>query len=65
MPIQNKAQQLQIYDVFSLPVSNSNLSAEYKVNYKYIKVTYDDTNAVSITDQQYRACKHAMNSCAG
>ena len=35
------------------------MSAEYKVDYKYIGVTYDETKAVSITDLQYRACQHA------
>ena len=58
VPIQNRAQQLQIYEVFSLPVPHSNLSTEYKVNYKYIGVTYDETEAVAITDLQYRACQH-------
>ena len=57
--IQNRAQQLQIYEVFSLPVPHSNLSAEYKANYKYIGVTYDETKAVAITDLQYRACQDA------
>ena len=37
--IQNRAQQLQIYGVFSLPVPYSNLSAEYTVNYKYMSHT--------------------------
>ena len=32
LPIQNKAQQLQIHAVFSLPVGNSNLSVQYKIN---------------------------------
>ena len=59
MPIQNRAQQLQIYEVFSLPVPHSNLSAEYKVNYKYIGVTYYEIKAVAITDLHYRACQHA------
>ena len=59
MPIQNRAQQLQIYEVFSVPVPHSNLSAAYKVNYKYIGVTYDETKAVAITDLQYRACQYA------
>ena len=45
--------------VFSLQVPHSNLSAEYKVNYKYIGVTYDETRAVAITNLQYRACQHA------
>ena len=57
VPIQNRAQQLQIYEVFSLPVPHSNLSAQYKINYKYIRMTYDVTKAVAIMDQQYKACQ--------
>ena len=60
MPIQNRAQQLQIYEIFSLPVPYSNLSAQYKVNHKYIGMTYDETKAVAITYLQYRACQHAF-----
>ena len=59
VPIQNRAQQFQLYSIFSLPVTHSNLSAEYKVNYKYIGVTLDETRTVVITDLQYRACQHA------
>ena len=56
VPIQHRAQQLQIYEIFSLPVPHSNLSAEHKVNYKYIGVTYEETKAVPITNVQCRAC---------
>ena len=59
MTIQNKGQQLQIYEVFSLQVPHSSLSAEYKSNYKYIGVTYNETKVVAITDLPYRACQHA------
>ena len=59
MPIQNRAQQLQIYEVFNLPLLHSNLSAQYKFNHRYIGVTYDETKVVAITDQQYIACQHA------
>ena len=59
VPIQNRAQQLKIYEVVSLPVPHSNLSAEYKVNYKYIALMYDETKAVAISDLQYRACQYA------
>ena len=48
--IQNRAQQLQIYEVFSLPVLHSNLSVQYKINHKYMGVTYDETKAVAIID---------------
>ena len=60
--IQNRAQQLQIYKVFSLPVPHSNLSAEN--NYKYKGVTYDETKAVVITKLQYRACQDVKDSSA-
>ena len=53
MPIQNRARQLQKYEVFNLPVSHSNLSARYKINHRYIGVIYDETKAVAIIDQQY------------
>ena len=56
--IKNRGQQLQIYEVFCLPVPHSNLSAEYKVNYKYIGVTCDEAKAVAITNLQYIACQH-------
>ena len=57
--IQNRAQQLQIYGVFNLPVLHSNLSIQCKMNQRYIGVTYDETKAVAITDQQYIAYQHA------
>ena len=59
VPIQNRAQQLQIYKVSSLPVSHSNLSAWYEINHRYIGVTYDETKAAAIMDQQHITCQHA------
>ena len=58
VPIQKRVQQLQIYEVFSLPVSHSNLSVRYKLNHRYIGLTYDETKAVTITDQQYIGYQH-------
>ena len=59
VPIQNRGQQLQIYEVFNLPVLHGYLSAQYIINHKYIGVTYDETKAVAIMDQQYTAWQHA------
>ena len=39
VPIQNRALQLQIYIIFSLPV-----------NHKYIGITYDETKAVAVIE---------------
>ena len=36
---------------FSVLVSHSNLSAQYKIDHMYIGVTYDETKAVAILDQ--------------
>ena len=59
VPIQNRAEQLQIYKIVNLPVLHSNLSAQYKINHRYIGVTYDETKAVVIMDQQNIAYWHA------
>ena len=32
---------------------------QYKIDSKYIGVTYDETQAVMITEQQYSTCLHA------
>ena len=57
---QNRAQQLQIYVVFNLPVLHGNLLAQCKINHRYTRVTYDETKAVAIMDQQYIACQHVI-----
>ena len=57
--IQNRAQQLQIYEVFNLPVLHSNLSAQYKFNHKYIGVTYNETKAATMSDLQNKVCQYA------
>ena len=59
VPIQNRAHLLQLYEVFSLSVPHINLSAQYKINHKYIGVKYGDMKAVAITDQHYVVCQHA------
>ena len=59
LPIQDRAQQLQIYKIFNLPVPHGNMSARYKTNDKYIGITYDKTQAVVIIEQQYSTCLHA------
>ena len=59
VPIQNRAQQLQIYEVFNLSVLHSNLSTQYKISHRYIGVTYNEAETVAIVDQQDIACQHA------
>ena len=59
VPIQDRAQQLQIYEIFNLPVPHGVVSATYEISDKYMGITYDKTQAVVITEQQYTTCLHA------
>ena len=59
VPIQNHAQQLEIYEVFNLVIPHSNLSACYNIDSKYLGITYDETKAVEISDQQFSKCHQA------
>ena len=65
VPIQNSAQKLQIYDVFSLPVPYSNLLAQYKINHKYTGVTYDETKAVALTGSSTEPVSMQTDSSTG
>ena len=53
--IQDRAQQLQIYEIFNLQVSHTDMSARCKINGKYIGITYDKTEAVLNSNTQH-AC---------
>ena len=57
--IQGRAQQLQIYGIFNLPVPHGEISAQYKINIKYVVITYDETQEVMI----YQATILDMSSC--
>ena len=59
VPIQVRAQQFQICENFNLPAPYNNISAQHKINNKYIGVTYEETQAVIITKQQYTTCPQA------
>ena len=57
--IQDHAQQLEIYEVFNLVIPHGNLSAHYNIDSKYIGITYDETKAVNILEQQFSTCQQA------
>ena len=62
IPIQDRAQQLQIYEIFNLPVPHGDVSEKYEISDKYIGITYDVMQAVMITEQQYSTCLHTMGN---
>ena len=59
VPIQDCTQQLEIYEVFNLIIPHGNFSACYNIDSKYLGITYDDTKAVEISEQQFSTCQKA------
>ena len=59
VPIKDHAQQLKIYEVVNLAIPHRNFLAWYNINSKYLGITYDETKAVYILDQQFGKCKKA------
>ena len=59
VPIQDRAQQIQIYQIINLPVPVGNYSMRYTLVTKYLGVTYDRTKAMDIPEEQFKLCKEA------
>ena len=57
IPIQDRAQQIQIYQITNLPVPAGNYSMRYTMDTKYLGVTYDRTKAMDISEEQFKLCK--------
>ena len=64
VPIQDHAQQLEIYEVFNLVILHGNFSACYNINIKYLGITYDKTKALEILEQQFSNCQKANDTLA-
>ena len=59
VPIQDRAQQIQIHQIINLPVQVGNYSMKYTVETKCLGVTYDRTKAMDIPEEQFKLCKEA------
>ena len=57
VPIQDRVQQLQIYQVLNLPIPWGNLSAWYNIDTKYLGISHDETKAIEILEQQFTTCQ--------
>ena len=44
--------------MFNLPVLYGDVSTQYKIDNKYVGVTYNETQPVMITEQQHSTCLH-------
>ena len=59
VPLQDHAQQLEIYDIFNLVIPQKNFSAYYNINNRYLGIMYDETKAVEILVEQFNTCQKA------
>ena len=59
IPIQVRACQITVHQVFTLDIPHGNYSACYDVNTKYFGVTKDVTMAVELSTTQFQACQQA------
>ena len=59
VPIQDHAQQLEIYEVFNLAIPHRNFSAHYNIQNRYLGIMHDETSAVGISEDQFKTCQKA------
>ena len=59
VPIQDRACQITVHQVFTLDIPHRNYSAQYDVKTKYIGVTKNVTMAVELSTTQFQACQQA------
>ena len=59
VPIQDHAQQLEIYEVFNLAIPHRNFSACYSIYNRYLGIMHDETKAVEISEDQLKTCQKA------
>ena len=59
MPIQDHAQQIEIYEVLNLDVPHGNYSLHYDIEDKYLGITLGETSAIEILENQFQTCKKA------
>ena len=59
VPIQDHSQQLSIYKIFTLDISQGNFTACYDVNTPYLGITQDEIMAVEILQHHFSICQEA------
>ena len=57
VPIQDRSQQIMIYEVFTLNIPYGNFTACYDVTTKYPGITKDETMAVELLTTQFQVCQ--------
>ena len=59
IPIQDRACQITIHQVFTLNIPHRNYSAPYDINTRYFGVTKDATMGLELSTAQFQTCQQA------
>ena len=59
VPIQDHAQQLEIYKVFNLAIPHRNFLVQYSIQDRYLGIIHEETSAVEISEDQFKICQKA------
>ena len=59
IPIQDKAHQITVYQVFTLDIPYGNYSAHYDINTRYFGMTKDVMMGVELSATQFQTCQQA------
>ena len=59
IPIQDRARQITIHQVFTLDIPHGNYSARYDINTQYFGVTKGTTMGLELSSTQFEVCKQA------
>ena len=59
IPIQDRSQQITIYEVFILHIPHGNFSAGYNIDTKYLGITSDKTMVMALSTSQFKTCQAA------
>ena len=59
VPIQDRSQQITIYEVFTLNIPHGNFTACYDITTKYLGITNNKTMVVKLSANQFQVCQAA------
>ena len=59
IPIQDRACQITIHQVFTLDIPHGNYSAHYDINTRYFGITKDATMGLELSTTQFQTCQQA------
>ena len=59
VPIQDRSQQITVYEIFTLDIPHRNFTAHYDITTKYLRITKDETMGVELSPHQFQICQAA------